>query len=119
MKKFIGFLTGLIVGIALTLGLELLFALIVKWTGIGASVIRPINQVIKAICILVAVFLGVKEKGILFGSLTGFCYSLITNIIFGLIGGNLILDLSFFLDILFGIIIGLISGVIKTNLKSD
>ncbi len=119
MKKFIAFLTGFVVAVALTLGLELLFALIVKACGLDSNVIRPVNQVIKAICILVAVFLGVREKGIVFGAIMGLTYSVATNIIFGLIGGNLAFDISFFLDLLFGSIIGLIGGIIRTNLKSN
>ena len=96
----------------------LIFALIVKATGLSSGVIKPINQVIKVICLMVAILISVSEKGIIFGSIIGAIYSIITSLIFGVIGKNLAINLWFFVDILFLIIVGAIGGILVTNLKN-
>lgn len=118
MKKIIAFLFGVVVAVALTLGLLLLFSLIVKIFSLPSAVIRPVNQVVKAAGVLVAIFMSVKDKGITSGGIIGLLYGVITNLVFGLIGGSFAVDLSFFIDLLFCLIVGIIGGVLCVNLKN-
>lgn len=118
MGKFLRFISGLAVSVALTFLLELLFALIVKSFGLTSATIRPVNQVVKAVCILVATFIGVTEKGFILGGVAGVIYSVILTVVFGLIADNLALNLSFLLEIIFGILVGGIGGVLSVNLKN-
>lgn len=118
MGKFLRFVSGLTLAVALTFLLELLFALIVKTFGLTSVVIRPVNQVVKAVCILVAVFIGISEKGFILGGVTGVVYSVILTVVFGLIADNLALNLSFLLELIFGFLVGGIGGVLSVNLKN-
>ncbi len=118
MSKFLKLSTAFLIAVGLTFGLELLFALIVKTFGLTSNVIRPINQVIKAVSILAAVFIGVDEKGLTFGALLGLFYGIVLGVVFGLIGGNLAFDLWFFIDLLFCLLVGGIGGVLGVNLKN-
>lgn len=118
LKRAISAISAIVVSVSLTLGLLLLFALLVKCFSLSSAVIRPVNRVIKAAGVLTGIFISVKEKGIAAGAVLGLTYGLITNVIFGLIGGSLALNASFFMDLLFCLIVGIIGGVLCVNLKN-
>lgn len=118
MKKIVSFLFGVVVSVAITLGLLLLFSLFVKIFSLPSTVIRPVNQVVKAAGVLAAIFMSVKDKGITSGAVIGLLYGLTTNVVFGLIGDSFAVNLSFFVDLLFCSIVGGIGGVLCVNLKN-
>lgn len=107
-------------GIALvaSLALELLFALILKWTYLSAAVITPVNQVIKVIALFLGCFFGLNgEMGIVKGLIVGFLSTLLFKFVFSFLAGNFSFDLFFLLELLFGTIVGAICGVLSVNLR--
>ena len=98
----------------------LFFAFIIKLFGITDQFLRPVNQVIKAISILVGVFAGLsknKEKGLWVGLLIGLTYTILAFVVFSALNGSFAFDKSLLSDIIFGGIMGAICGVIAVNIK--
>ena len=111
---------GALVAVCVSLVLVLLFAFLLKFTNIPESTIKPVNQVIKGISILIGVFVGLrksKELGLVSGLLIGFIYTIVAFVIFSILGGVFAFDLTFLTDILFGAVMGAICGIIYVNLK--
>ncbi len=110
---------GTLIAIIFAIILVLLLALTVKFTGWDATIILPINQVIKIVCILIGCFLGIKtiEHGALKGGLLGLLFTLISMFLFATIQSTEILSLSTLVDVLAGIVIGTVSGILTVNVK--
>ena len=113
---------GALVAVCVSLVLVLLFAFLLKFTNIPESTIKPVNQVIKGLSILIGVFVGLrksKELGLVSGLLIGFIYTIVAFVIFSILGGVFAFDLTFLTDILFGAVMGAICGIICVNLKKN
>lgn len=117
MKKFLRLLTGLTVSVAITVGLTLILAVFVKIFYLSSGFIKVANQIIKGVSVIIAVFFGVKEKGIILGLITGVLYAVITSVIFGFIGGNFSFGASFWSGIVFCAAVGGIFGIVFVNIK--
>lgn len=108
------------IGIALVsaLVLELIFACILKWSGLSSSCITPVNQVIKVISIFLGCFFGLDgELGIVKGLIEGLLSTLLFKFVFSFLAGSFSWDLFFLLELLFGTIVGGICGVLSVNLR--
>ena len=106
---------GVLCAVIVMLLFILAFALVIQLSGLSNHVISPVMQVVKVICIFVAVAIAlkpVKSKGWLFGALVGLLYMVLTFLIFAIIDGKFILGISTLSDLLFQTLIGLISGII-------
>ena len=117
-KHIFRFLYGAIMALALSLGLILVFAVILRFVNISTNLIMPINQIIKIISILVGVFAGLKgnkSKGFIKGFLIGVLYAISAYVIFGLLSLKFVFNISMVFDILACSIIGGISGIIGVN----
>ena len=113
---------GMLVAVCVSLILVLLFAFILKFTNIPESTIKPVNQVIKGLSILIGVFIALKkskELGLVSGLLIGFLYTIVAFVIFSCLGGVFAFDITFLTDILFGAVMGAICGIICVNLKKS
>lgn len=113
---------GVLCAVIGTLLFILLFALIVQLTGLGSNVIAPIMQVVKVICIFVAVAIAIKpakSKGWLYGALVGLLYMVFTFLIFSLLDGKFTIGLSALSDLLFQTAVGLISAVLLRLRNKD
>ena len=113
---------GALVAVCVSLVLVLMFAFLLKFTHIPESTIKPVNQVIKGISILIGVFVGLrksKELGLVSGLLIGFIYTIVAFVVFSILGGVFAFDLTFLSDILFGAVMGAICGIICVNLKKS
>lgn len=113
-------LKGSLIATAVSLIGILFFAFVIKMFGITDEFLKPVNQVIKGISILVGVFAGLgidKEKGLLTGVIIGLCYTLLAFVIFSALNGSFNMDKSLLNDVLFGGITGSICGIIAVNLK--
>ncbi len=117
MKKVWNFLTGLVLSIAVTVILVLLFALIVKWFSLTSAVISPVNRAIKVVGIFTACVYAAKSKGIVTGFLLGAAYIFFTTLIFSAVSNGSIWNFSLLWELLFGTIVGALCGVISSNLK--
>ena len=117
MKNKLDFLRGLLLSVGLTLCLVLLFALVIKWLGIGSSWVRAVNQIIKIIALWAGLWLFLRERGVLSGGVFGCVYMVVTTLIFAIMGGGFSFSLKVFLDLLFCVFAGVLGGVIPVNCK--
>ena len=113
---------GVMVAVCVSLVLVLLFAFLLKFTNIPESTIKPVNQVIKGLSILMGVFVGLKRKkelGLVSGLLIGLIYTIAAFLVFSCLGGVFAFDLTLLTDLLFGAVMGAICGIICVNLKKS
>ena len=87
---------------------------------LGTGVIKAVNQFIKILSVFLGVSVSVRGKmGLVKGIAVGVCSTVITYLLFALIGGEVSFGTVFFIDLLFGLIVGGISGVISVNVKKN
>lgn len=113
---------GVLIAVVLTLLFILGFALVVQLAGLNSNVITPVMQVVKVICIFVAVAIAIKpakSKGWLYGALVGLLYMILTFLIFSLIDGKFSIGLNALSDLLFQSLVGLVSGVMLRLRNKD
>ena len=113
---------GAIVAVSFSLVSILLFAFIIRFTGVSENAVMPINQIIKVASIFIGVkiALGIdKRKGALKGAIIGFIYTIIAYIVFSILASSFSLGISNLYDILFASIIGAICGIILVNLARN
>lgn len=117
---FLSIMKGILITVIVNLSFVLLFSLVIKISLLGVSVIKWVNQFLKIISVFIGVFFTVKEsKGFIKGSAVGLFSSVITFLLFALIGGESASFLSFFLDTLFCLIVGGIVGIMAVNRKTQ
>lgn len=123
-KKDRSFLLAIIKGslVALCISLVgiLIFAFILKFANISDGAIRPINQIIKGVSVLVGVFVAMRKvdkMGLIGGLLIGLLYTIIAFVVFSILDGNFEFNLTLLNDLLFGGIMGAICGIIAVNVK--
>ena len=108
---------GVIFGVAFILAGVLLFAFIVEVASLSDKVIKPINQVIKLMAIFGGCAVAIRgEKGFLKGGIIGLAVSIISYVLFGIIGGDFGSFSVILTDALCGMVMGVISGVISVNI---
>lgn len=108
---------GVIFGVAFILAGVLLFAFIVEVASLSDKVIKPINQVIKLIAIFGGCAVAIRgEKGFLKGGIIGLAVTIISYVLFGIIGGAFGSFAVILTDALCGMVMGVISGVISVNI---
>ncbi|MCQ2382042.1 MAG: TIGR04086 family membrane protein [Clostridia bacterium] len=113
---------GVLCAVAITLLFILGFALIVQLSGLSNNVISPIMQVIKVICIFVAVAIAIKpakSKGWLYGALVGVLYMILTFLIFSLLDGKFVVNITALSDLLFESLVGVVSAIILRLRNKD
>lgn len=113
---------GTLIALCVSLVLVLIFAFMLKFTNISDSAIRPVNQIIKAVSVFLGVFIGLKkskELGLVSGLLIGFIYTILAFLVFSVLNGSFIVDITLLTDIVFGAVIGAICGIICVNIKKS
>lgn len=113
---------GTLIALCVSLVLVLIFAFMLKFTNIPDSAIRPVNQIIKAVSVFLGVFIGLKkskELGLVSGLLIGFIYTILAFLVFSVLNGSFIVDITLLTDIVFGAVIGAICGIICVNIKKS
>ncbi|MGI5849899.1 MAG: TIGR04086 family membrane protein [Christensenellales bacterium] len=111
-------LKGTLVSMVFTIAVILLFALIIKETGLSDGVISPVNQIIKIAGIIAASYFAIKgltEKQWICGALAGIMYMLLSYLIFSLIEGVFGNVALLFSDMLMGLLIGMVFAIIAAN----
>lgn len=104
-----------LVGVVSSIILVLLFAFILKFVNLGTSTITIVDQIIKIISILVAVFTLTKsrcDKLLLSGLITGAVYSVITFVVFSILNGGINFGVAILTDIVFSTLIGGVSAIL-------
>ena len=98
----------------------LIFAFVIKYTSISSNAILPINQIIKALSIMVGCFVfgkKIKQKGWLWGAIIGVLFTLLAFVVFSILDGSFTFDLNLLTDIIFGGIMGIFAGIICISLR--
>lgn len=109
---------GALIGLSVCLILILIFAFVLRFVAISDSLIKPINQIIKTVSILIGTFYGLKKSndmGLISGLMIGLLFTIISFVAFSILDGNFNFGISLVNDCLFGSIIGGISGIIAVN----
>lgn len=96
----------------------MIFALVARIFTLSTDIVSPVNLVIKALSVFIAVLVAVKSdsKGFLKGMLIAFGFVAVSSLIFWLLGGqfefkNLLTDLAV------AVVTGIIAGIIAVNRK--
>lgn len=108
---------GVIISISMTILCIFFFALILKFIDVNSTTILVVNQLIKVLSLLIgSLYISKKFNLDCFkSSLIGIFYSIIAFLIFSLLSGIFILDISVFIDVLFCLVVGFILGIIIKN----
>jgi putative membrane protein (TIGR04086 family) len=104
---------GVLYAVIATLGLVLVFALVIKWANLENGIIKPIVQVIKVLCILFGVGIALKNinrAGWLVGAAVGVLYMVFAFLIFSCIDGNWEIGITTLNDLLFAAAAGVVSA---------
>jgi putative membrane protein (TIGR04086 family) len=113
-------LKGSLIALSISLVGVLIFAFFIKYVAIPTDAIKPINQVIKGVSLLVGTFIALKkvnQMGLINGLLIGLAYTILAFIVFSILDGNFKFDKTLINDLLFGGIIGAICGIISVNFR--
>lgn len=111
-------LKGTLISMVFTVAVILLFALIIKETGLSDSVIAPVNQIVKILGIIGASYFAIKglcEKQWLTGGLAGLLFITLSYLVFSLIEGMFGSVALLFSDMLMGLLIGMVFAIILAN----
>lgn len=114
-NSFLTILKGAMNALIVSLLSILLFAFIIKLTSLSDGLIKPINQVIKVLSILIGCFFAFKkdsEKTLLKGGLIGVVYTILAYILFSALNGKFELSVSLIFDVLFSLALGVICAII-------
>ena len=118
--NFYQVLKGVIISVIFSLLCVLIFALLIKVFCFSSKVIKPVNQAIKILAVIIGTLFSVSPpKGFIKGGIVGVGGTFIQYLIYGIIAKNLTFGLSQVLDLIFGLVIGIIVGVICSNLKRN
>ncbi len=111
---------GSLIALCISLVGILIFAFILKFASISDKAIRPINQIIKGVSVLIGVFVAMRKvdkMGLVGGLLIGLVYTMLAFVVFSILDGNFEFNLTLLNDLLFGGIMGAICGIIAVNVK--
>lgn len=98
----------------------LIFSVVLQFASLSESVIKPVNQCIKAFAILFGCFFALKgEKGWLKGIVSGLLTVMLTYLVFAMVGGDFSLSWLILAELAFGAVAGLLSGIVAVNVHSD
>ena len=117
---FVQVLKGALMALSVCLIAILIFAFVLRFVAVSDSLIKPINQVIKTISILIGTFYGLKKSkdmGLISGLVIGLMFTTISFIAFSALDGSFEFGISLINDCLFGSIIGGVCGIIAVNLR--
>lgn len=119
-ESFFQVLKATLFCVAFLLVYVLVFAFIIRLAQLSSSVIKPVNQIFKVVAVAVGAFIFVKgTKGYLKGAFVGLCATLVSYLLFSVIGGSFAVSLTFLLEILIAVVVGAASGAVAVNLKKS
>ncbi len=113
-----GAIKGALIAMVFTVAVVLLFALIIKETGMADETVAVIDQIIKIGGIIVASYFairGLAEKQWLVGGMAGILFVVLSYLVFSLVEGMFGNVALLFSDILMGLLIGLVFAIIAAN----
>lgn len=118
-KPFVkSIMKGSLLALSISLILVCVFAFLLRFINIPISAIKPVNQAIKIISVLVGVMFALKkcrELGLVMGFAIGILFNAFAFVIFSLLNGGFVFEPSIINDLLFGGITGGIAGIFTVN----
>ena len=118
---FKGALKGALIAMVFTVAAILLFALIIKETGMADGTVAVIDQIIKIGGIIAASYFAIRamtERQWLCGALAGILFIVLSYFVFSLVEGMFGNVALLFSDILMGMLIGMVFAIIAANFFS-
>ena len=109
-----------LIGIVATLIGVVIFAFVLKFANLPSTFVSYINDIIKGFGIFITIMClkRVDDGKLLLKSIfAGIIYAMLTFVIFSILNGGFIVNLSFLYDLLFAVIVAVISAVIINVLK--
>ena len=104
-----------LIGIVCTLLWTVIFAFVLKFANLSSTFISYINDIIKVFSIFIMVMCIKRTNGdrLLFKALiSGVIYAVLSFIVFSILNGGFVFNLSFVYDLLFALIVSAICSVI-------
>lgn len=117
---FVSLLKGSLMALSISLILICIFAFVLRFCDIKTEAIKPINQVIKIVSILIGSFYGLKktkEMGLINGFCIGIAYTILAFVVFSILNGGFSFERTIINDLIFGGIAGAIAGIISVNFR--
>ena len=112
---FLSILKCCLIGIVVTLIGIVFFAIVLKFADLNSTVITAVNNIIKALAIFFMVFF-LKKSGngklIVKALVAGLIYAVLSFLIFSIMNGGFVFNLSILYDLLFALIVSVIAAVI-------
>lgn len=117
-EDFIDIVKSSLIAVVCSLVLVLIFAIIIKFTGIPDNIIVVINMVIKSISVLVGILFGIKNArfGAVKGLLCGLLFVIVSYALFAIINLDASIDVMMLIDSLIILVESLASGIISVNI---
>lgn len=109
---------GVLVSIAATVLLVILFALLISLFDFSDSLIHTVNQVIKILSVGAGVFYAVlpgSDKGLLRGAAVGLIYMAAGVVVYALLTGQHLTFSAYLADILMGVAAGGLIGLLRAK----
>ncbi len=119
-ENLIRIIKGSGVALGITLLLLFIFAVVLTYTNIAESVIKPVIIIVTAISILIGSSLStlkIKKNGLLNGAIVGFIYILSLYIISSITGSGFNLNIISIVMIAASVAAGMVGGIIGVNLN--
>lgn len=119
-ENLIRIIKGSGVALGITLLLLFIFAVLLTYTNIAESVIKPVIIIVTAISILIGSSLStlkIKKNGLLNGAIVGFIYILSLYIISSITGSGFNLNIISIIMIAASVAAGMVGGIIGVNLN--
>lgn len=119
-KFFKPLLKGSLMALSFSLILICIFAFVLRFFDIPEEAIKPVNQIIKIVSILLGTLIGMKgckEMGLITGFFIGILYTVLAFVVFSLLNGGFNFERSLINDLIFGGITGGICGIVAVNFR--
>ena len=117
-NKFISIIKGVVISFLFTIILLTIFAILLVFTDLTESTIKPVIITVTGISILVGSSFGtkkLKKNGLVNGAIIGCTYIFIIYIISSILNGNFSVNLISLIMIVVGILGGILGGIIGIN----
>lgn len=111
---------GSLIALSISLIAICIFAFVLRFCDISEEVIKPINQIIKIVSVLIGAYIGMKdckEMGLITGFFIGLLYTVLAFVVFSLLNGIFEFNSSLINDLIFGGIAGGIAGILAVNFR--
>ena len=109
---------AVLLSLAVSLLAAVVFAVLLCSTSWGEGIVYPVNQILKALSIVIGVLAFVRgEKGWLKGGAVGLLFTALSYLAFSSLGGDFSLSWLIFLELFIAFLVGAISGILAVNWK--